>query len=278
MADECIHGFDDGLCAICFPPPEPEPKAVPARVTASRAPRATVRPTAGAPASRGTRSLRSDAPPVDVRALRAYHVTHLDNLARILGTGGLVADVGEPGAAPVVDIAAPAVREYRRSTGLAGTDRPIAEYVPFFLSTDALLWDALRSGEPDPRLEPGDHRAAEFVLLVTTVGQAAGARAGQPGALVLADTDASLPGARIVAEPEQVERMLRILTRDDERSGLDSAELLVADGVPFERITLIGVSNDRVRDRVRQALAAVGAKTRVAVYPPWFQPAGGAGA
>lgn len=276
MADECIHGFDDGLCAICFPPPAPEPKAAP--VKAARLPRASLREPAPAPAAPRTagRSARADAPSVDVRTLRAYHVTHLDNLARILGAGGLLADAGDPPASPVVDIAAPAVRDYRRNVELAGTDRAIASYVPFFLSTDALLWESVRSGEPDPRLVADDRATAEFVLLVTTVAKAAGARAAQPGALAVADVDAALPGAQVAVDQEPVERMLRILTREADRARLHTAELLVADGVPLERIDLIAVANDRVRDRVRQALAAVGAKTRVAVYPPWFQAEGGA--
>ena len=46
-----------------------------------------------------------------------------------------------------------------------------------------------------------------------------------------------------------------------------------ADGLSnLERVLLIAVGNDRVRDRVRAALDAVGLRTRVAVYPPWFQP------
>ena len=44
------------------------------------------------------------------------------------------------------------------------------------------------------------------------------------------------------------------------------------ENLPLERVLLIAVGNDRVRDRVRAALDAVGLRTRVAVYPPWFQP------
>ena len=46
----------------------------------------------------------------------------------------------------------------------------------------------------------------------------------------------------------------------------------VRECLPLERVLLIAVGNDRVRDRVRAALDAVGLRTRVAVYPPWFQP------
>ncbi|WP_394551158.1 DarT ssDNA thymidine ADP-ribosyltransferase family protein [Agromyces sp. MMS24-JH15] len=277
MADECIHGFDDGLCAICFPPPVPEGLAAPTRTSSrsARVPgtRPRTAPSRTSPSSRvaGASASRLDGPPIDAKALRIYHVTHLDNLARILGSGGLQADAGDPAAEPVVDIAAPAVREYRRSAVLSGTDQPIAAHVPFFLHIDALLWDAVRRGDADPRLVDG-LAAGDFIVLVSTVGQAAGARADTPGILAVADGDPALPGAEVATEPQAIERMLRLLARGD-AEGLRAAELLVADHVALERFVLIAVPNEPVRDRVKRALDGIGVRTRVAVYPPWFQPA-----
>jgi hypothetical protein len=282
---ECIHGFDDGLCAICFPPKVPEPAAPPPSTSRQRTPRVAARvpgatASAGVSGSRpsraaGGRSSRlSDAPPVDVTKLRVYHLTHLDNLARILGSGALHADAGDPAATPVVDIAAPAAREYRRSAPVGDGETTLAGYVPFFLSTDAHFWVAIRDGEPDPRLAPppaGETRqAAQFVLLVSSVAQTLGARAAVEGHVAAAETDASLPGAEVAVGWPDAERLLgRLAVGDDD--ALAAGEFLVRGEVPLERIQLIAVANDRVRDRVRSALAAVGAKTRVAVYPPWFQ-------
>lgn len=277
--DECIHGFDDGLCAICFPPKAPEPPAP--EPPKARAPRASLRtsPTAAGPdgsrPKRGsTRAARlADEPPVDPAKLRVYHLTHLDNLARILGSGALLADAGDPPAAPVVDIAAPAAREYRRSTPAGEQDATLADYVPFFLSVDAHLWMAIRDGAGDPRLSspaPDESRdAADFVLLVSSAAQATGARVSQPGHVIAATSDASLPGAELAVGWYEAERVLRRMAVHDE--GLAAGEFLVKGEVPLERIQLVAVANDRVRDRVRAALSAVGAKTRVAVYPPWFQ-------
>jgi hypothetical protein len=43
--------------------------------------------------------------------------------------------------------------------------------------------------------------------------------------------------------------------------------------VAFDAITLIGVPNDRVRDRVKRLLADSGGHApKVSVFPPWFQP------
>ncbi|GAA2040905.1 hypothetical protein GCM10009819_28190 [Agromyces tropicus] len=277
MGEECIHGFDEGLCAICSPPPEPEPAPKPARAARPAARRAAPRERAevrggSAASARSGRGSSASAAPVDAGATRIYHVTHIENLGRILGAGALLADTGEPAATPAVDIAAPAAREYRRTATVPGADATVAEYVPFLLSTDAHLWDAIRTGSVDPRLAPEavERAAADHVILVTSVSAAVGARKDAPGEVVASATDAGIGGAALAADWPAVERTIVRLTLAEDGEGLRSGEVLVRGSVPMERIALIAVSNDRVRDRVRAALQAVGAKTRVAVYPPWF--------
>lgn len=273
LGDECIHGFEDGLCAICFPPKEPEPAPA---AKAARAPRA--RATAATrPAAQGRKPATGRAPalgaPVDAGSTRIYHVTHVENLGRILGAGALLADHGEPGADPAVDLAAPALREYRRTAPAPGGVGVLADYVPFFLSVDAPLWESVRSGTPDPRLaaEAVNRPAADHVILVSSVAAALGARVDQPGEAIATDADAAAGVALAASARPDIERMIVRLTRLDEGAGLREGELHVRGQVPLERFALIAVGNDRVRDRVRQALKAVGATTRVAVYPPWFQ-------
>lgn len=280
MGDECIHGFDEGMCASCNPPKEPERRAAataPVRgSTRSSARTATASArTASSGAGRAPRSLSERpliAPPVEVGTLRIYHVTHLDNLARILGAGALVSIGG--GANPVVDLAAPAAREYRRQQDVPGVDATIADYVPFLLTPDALVWDAVRTATPDPRLsaEAVVRPAADHIILVGSVAAARGANT-EDGTIVVSDTDTALPGAELAVEWRDVERLMRRLAHADETARLRTAELLVRGEVPLERIALIAVGNDKVRDRVRAALAAVGVRAKVAVYPPWFQPA-----
>ncbi len=274
MADECIHGFDDGLCAICFPPPEPEPKKVvaPPRPSRSTGPRSS-RPARQAARVAGAASARTlHEAPVDPKTVRIYHVTHVDNLASILGEGALLAD--RAGAEPVVDVSAPSAREFRRSAPVPGGDAVVADYVPFLLSTDAHVWNAVRTGTPDPRLavDAVERQPADHVILVSSVASAVGARTEVQGAVAVTDADAAAGGVDAAAAWPDVLRMLQRLHRDDEGSRLRSAEFLVHESLPLERVLLIAVGNDRVRDRVRAALDAVGLRTRVAVYPPWFQP------
>jgi hypothetical protein len=269
LADECIHGFDDGLCAICFPPKEPEPKPV---VVATRSGRTGTRASRPAPRVAGASraDTRADAP-IDPKTLRIYHVTHVENLASILGEGAILADTA--GAKPVVDVSAPHAREFRRAASIDGTDAVVADYVPFLLSTDAHVWNAVRTGTPDPRLaaEAVERQPSDHVLLVSSVAGAVGARIETVGSVAVTDADAASGGTAEAAWPA-VLRMLHRLHREDDGSRLLSAEFLVRECLPLERVLLIAVGNDPVRDRVRAALDAVGLRTRVAVYPPWFQP------
>lgn len=273
MADECIHGFEDGMCAICFPPKEPEPRplaAVKPRTSRAGGSVRTTRPPARIP---GAPHPSADAA-IDAKAMRIYHVTHLDNLAHILGSGALLADAAEPGAKPEVDIAAPAAREFRRAAEVSGTESVVADYVPFLLTIDAHIWNAVRTSTPDPRLDAAavERPAADHVIFVSSVGVALGARTDVPGEVVVSDADTAVDGARTAAEWPEIERMLRRLARDDDATSIGSAEFLVREALPIERVSLIAVSNEKVRDRVREALTAVGLRTRVAVYPPWFLP------
>jgi hypothetical protein len=210
--------------------------------------------------------------PVDPKTLRIYHVTHVDNLASILGEGAILADGA--GAKPVVDVSAPDARAYRRAATVAGADAVVADYVPFLLSTDAHVWNAVRTGTADPRLNPAavQRQPADHVILVGSVAGAVGARTDTPGSVVVTDADAAAGGVGMASEWSTVLRMLQRLHREEEGSRLLSAEFLVRECLPLERVLLIAVGNDRVRDRVRSALDAVGLRTRVAVYPPWFQP------
>ena len=273
MADECKHGFDDGLCAICFPPPEPEAKPAPAPV--ARSARSTTtrsgRPPARVPgASRPT--IASDAPRLDLKAMRIYHVTHIDNLPPILDAGALLADAA--GAAPVVDLAAPHAREYRRGAAIDGTDAVVADYVPFLLTTDAHVWNAVRTATPDPRLgEEAVKRApADFVIFVSSLTSAQAGKAEIAGTIVVTEADAAVTGAAVATEWADVQRLLQRLHREEDGAGLDGAELLVRECLPLDDVALIAVANEPVRDRVRAELAGAGVRARVAVYPPWFQP------
>ncbi|TFB72734.1 DUF4433 domain-containing protein [Cryobacterium glaciale] len=297
MDDECIHGLEGQLCALCYPKVVTEP-ATPVKKT--RAPKlSSLRdplPTAATPAARTARPVRVAGAPRPVRAEKAstdnvgeqrvYHLTHISNLASILRDGRLCSNAALT-ARPAVDISAASTRETRRDARVADADRSVAEYVPFFLSPNATVWESVRAEQADPRLALDAHgsEAFDFVMLVSTVktindGLAALAAAPAdatddetprvPSLVAVTNGDAAGTLTRFGATPATAERMLQTLRAESDGAMILEAELLVPDAVPMELITLIGVCNDNVRESVRGILKSSAFKPKVAVYPPWF--------
>ncbi len=236
---DCIHGLEIPLCDSCFPKAVPEkPKVVRA---SSRTPRA-------AAVSTSKRSLNT-------AAQRVYHVTHINNLEGILSTGALLAD-----ASPSVDLSTELTRELRNTAHVSADGGVVSEYVPFYLTPSATLWEQLREGADDEtRWSPAARSAvsSDFVFLVSTV-EALG------DGSVIADGDAAHSLTRFATG----DSLTRMLERLHDSEDVQEAEALAVAPFPFDAVQLIGVSNDRVRDRVRKLTS-----TKVVVYPPWFQPA-----
>jgi len=254
---ECIHGFEDGLCDICFPRQAPEPVRRAATTTARRP--AASRSSGGVATTTRPQPKRTSArPTMLLNTQRVYHVTHLRNLEAIVIDEAIRAD-----AAPEVDVSSATTRELRRSVELA-SGGTVADRVPFQLSPNASRWNELRSGAAGVHWSDAARAAnpLEFVILVTSAG------AVGPD-VIFANGDAAAPATRFAAGDDGTALLRATFALDPE---LVDAELLAAAPVPFSAITLVGVANEPVRDQVRQLLADVGgAAPKVAVYPPWFQ-------
>lgn len=266
VSDECIHGFEPGLCASCYPKPAPEVPVAIARTTTRTRAAAAQKTVAARTRSAAAGAARLD----DVSDQRLYHLTHIRNLPAILESGTVFADQNaEWRGRPVVDIATPTTREDRRGTPVAGSgDATVASFVPFFLSPNASLWKGVRAGEPDYQLSPevAKLEPADFVLLVSSVKTVFDSEAP----FVVSDADAAHVLTRFATTREDAERSLRRLRADTISDSIDHAEFLVRDSVPFESISLIGVAHDKARAAVRAVLAAAPHSPKVAVYPPWF--------
>ncbi|MCU1414109.1 MAG: hypothetical protein JWN80_1449 [Microbacteriaceae bacterium] len=247
MPDECIHGFEAGLCDTCYPKPVP--------VVVATATTTTTRSRTATTTSRASASSRADH---KVGEQRIYHVTHIDNLPLIIESNAVLA-----GQLPAVDISSTENRAARRDTPV-GDDTVVADYIPFFLSPNSSVWAALREQLADPRLSPEarDIPPAEFVILVSTV------KVASTMEIAVANGDAANTFTRIANTPDTNDRALRGLRADDD--AILGAELLVRGAFPFEQVSLVGVANDRARDAVKQVLQLAAHEPKVAVYPPWF--------
>ena len=263
MSDECIHGFVDGLCATCNPKPLPEPVAASRPAARSRVaapPRATVRSLRAA-----ARIPLGSLPADTLLEQRIYHVTHLSNLPGILEQRAIIA-----GAVPQLDLSPTELREERAEISIPGSGEPrLTDFVPFFLSPEAGLWQSLRSGHDHPRVSVAGRSAEpfDFVFLVSTMRHVI----STDPAFALADGNAEGSGTRFATTREDAERMLYRLRAESDSERLQNAELLVAGRLPLESVTLIGVANDKVRSAVRDVLAGSDFTPKVSVYPPWFQ-------
>jgi hypothetical protein len=246
------------MCATCFPKPVPEAPVV-----------AAVQPRPRGTATRGraaptVKRVAGSASVADIGEQRVYHLTHVSNLPGILTSGTIAA-----GLEPVVDISPAGARAERDSVEIPGlAEAKLADFVPFFLSPNALMWQSIRSGTAHPRVSRDilHSDAADFVLLVSTVRQLIDT------AKVFAVTDgaAEAERTRFGVDKVDAEAMLRRLRSDANPDALLEAELFVQGSLPLESVSLIGVAHDKARAVVRQILVEADAEAKVAVYPPWF--------
>ncbi|AWB87727.1 DarT ssDNA thymidine ADP-ribosyltransferase family protein [Mycetocola zhujimingii] len=268
MSNECKHGFENGACATCFPKAPPTPTVVAPPKRAPR-PRTTSLRTA---ATAGSKAAAVSA--IDIEELRIYHVTHISNLEKMLAAGVLLAD--SVSADPRVDISSPENREKRRATLVSrGGTATVADYVPFFLSPNASLWESLRSDAADPRLSSEARGSAvnDFVVLVSSIKKVRDVSEPGYSNIVVTDGDASGAVTRLESTKDSAERMLRKLRTEEESGAILEAEVLVETSVPFDAISVIGVATVSVREAVKGMLESTDYKAKVAAHPPWFESA-----
>ncbi len=263
MSDECIHGFTDGLCATCNPKPVAESAAVsasrPTRTRTRTTPRATVRSLRAA-----ARVPLGSTPADTVLEQRIYHLTHILNLPGILSAGAISA-----GTPAVVELLAEEVRAQREAAQIIGTDAlSLADFVPFFLSPEAELWQSIRGRSAGQQIsvDARDADITDFVFLVSSVRNVVDS--GRPFVVASGGSHGAL--LHTSETRDDAERMLHRLRTDSEVDAMSEAEFLVAERLPLEAVTLIGVANDRVRGVVRELIAGSDFTPKVAVYPPWF--------
>jgi hypothetical protein len=206
----------------------------------------------------------------DVSEQRVYHLTHVSNLAGILSSGAISA-----GLAPIVDISPAGARDERDTVEIPGVSSiaeldgaKLADFVPFFVSPNALVWQSIRAGEAHPRLSRDilGTDAADFVLLVSTIKQLV----ELDKTLIVTDGAAEASTTRFGVGRTDAETLLRRLRASSDPDAILGAEVFVHGSVPLESVSLIGVAHDKARAVVRQVLVDTDAEAKVAVYPPWF--------
>ena len=252
--DECIHGFEPGMCASCFPPPEPEKVVV-------KRPSKPAKTVLRTPAP-GTAAAAKPEPRASNLPQRIFHVTHVHNLPTILTTGELLPSSA---AEPVVRLSSPITGELRE-TARATDDASVLDCIAFSLSPKATWWSEVQDGAAGPTWSDQARQAlaVDFIVLGVPISAVV-------DRLVVTDGDAAALVTSIGATPAAAKRMLARAALDD--AVMQAAEALVPGSVPLASVALVAVANDKTRDEVKRLLTAAGVPAKVAVYPPWFVPA-----
>jgi hypothetical protein len=254
--DECIHGFEPGMCASCFPPPEPEKVAV---KRPPKAPKTQLRtPTPGSTAAKAPEPRANNLPK------RIFHVTHVRNLPTIIASGEL--RPSNLAAAEAEVVLASEITHELRATAQATPDETVLDCIAFSLSPQAVWWSAVQDGAAGPTWSDDARRAlaVDFIVLGVDITAVA-------DRLIVTDGDAAAMTTAVGSTPDAAKRMLSRAAVDE--NVMQAAEALVPGTVPLESVVLVAVANDKRRDEVKAALTAAGLKAKVAVYPPWFVPA-----
>lgn len=251
--DECIHGFEPGMCASCFPPPEPEKVVV-------KRPSKPAKTVLRTPAP-GTAAAAKPEPRASNLPQRIFHVTHVSNLPAILEAGELLPSSE---AEPAVKLSSPITGELRE-TARATDDASVLDCVAFSLSPKATWWSEVQDGATGPTWSDQARQAlaVDFVVLGVPISSVA-------ERLVVTDGDAAAMVTAVGATPIEAKRMLARAAMDD--AVMQAAEALVPGTVPLDSVALVAVANDKRRDEVKRLLSAAGIPAKVAVYPPWFVP------
>ncbi len=259
---ECRHGFDEELCDICSPRRTAEPvrtAPAPRRAPVSKA-RERVAPTSlrdPAPAATVVHQAKTSVP---FAQRRLYHVTHVDNIAGILADGAIRA-----GAIPDVDLITPEGRAAIAERELV-PGAPLAGFVPFLLSPDALWWNALRAAEAGEQYSRAARKAAtaDFVVLIATT-----AAAGPE--IVVTDGPVGAPSTSFaVGADAAVPLLRRVQVRDPD---LRSAEAYVNGSYAVADLAMVATANEPIRAEVKRLVGLAGVRLpRLGVFPPMFQP------
>lgn len=230
---------------------------------------ATAPRTSRSPALNG--SSKKSGKPVRVDQQRLFHVTHTRNLPSILAGGSILCDdlLHDDDRTEGAEVALSSDENRAARRRITIDDASVSAYVPFFLSPDAAVWGSIRGREPNVRLDPDLVRTSpnDYVMLVATV---ASIRALETTDLVIADGDAAGGLTRFASEPDEADRMLARFALDESGEQKLVAEALVRGEVPVSALSIIGVSSIKQRERVKQLLADVGLRTKVAAHQPWF--------
>lgn len=210
-------------------------------------------------------------------APQIFHITHVDNLAAIMATGGLLSDaamLARGGPQATIGMSTIKQRRLRLPVHCHPGDM-VGDYVPFYFCPRSIMLYVIHCrNHPELAYRGGQEPIVHLRLDLHAVVQWAGAH-GRRWAFSLSNAGAYHASFRAsLADLQQLDWQA-IAARDFRPlvvREVKQAEFLLRDFLPWGLITQIGVHSSSVAHHVRNLLAGAGAThvPLVTVEPSWY--------
>jgi hypothetical protein len=204
-----------------------------------------------------------------------FHITHVDNLASIIGDGGLLSDVEmEARGAPHRAVGMSSIKQRRmRLPVKCHPGDVVGEYVPFYFCPRSIMLYLLHmANHPELTYRGGQGPIVHLQLdLHRAVGWAQEARVRW--AFTLANAGAAYAPFR--GSLDQLDDVdWESVAADDFRDARvkegKQAEFLIQRCVPWELVERIGVRSERAQERAQAAVAGAAHRPPVDILPRWY--------
>ena len=207
---------------------------------------------------------------------RIYHITHVDNLARIVADGWLVSDreiLARGGPAQAIGMSAIKRRRVEELDVDCHPGTKVGDYVPFyFCPRSVMLYVIYSANHPELSYLGGQVPIVHLEADLHEVIRWAEAN-GRRWAFSLSNA-----GARYAEFRRRVEELDQLdwdaIGNRDFRSAQvkegKQAEFLLHERFPFDLVNRIGVRSVDAQDRAAAALAALARRPPIEVRPEWY--------
>lgn len=207
---------------------------------------------------------------------KIYHISHVDNLASIVTTGGLVSDAKRIGSGLTCSLVGMSTIKQRRLNEIevsCHTGTMVGQYVPFYFCPRSIMLYILHMGNhPEVSYRGGQqpiiHLQADLNSVISWAN-ASGVRwafsDGNAGAYLT--TFYNHP-----AHLSQIDWSAVASTdfRDPKVKEGKQAEFLMFDFFPWTLIEKIGTINNAIATKVRTTLTSIGHQPVIAIEPSWY--------
>ncbi len=207
---------------------------------------------------------------------KIYHITHCNNLPRIIASGALWSDAKriELGAATeIVGLSGIKQRRLGELTVTCHPDTKVGHYVPFYFCPRSVMLYILHMGNhPELSYRGGQgpivHLRADLHAVVSWA-------AGVGRRWAFSDCNAGARYARFFARLEDLDKVNWPAVeatdfRDPSVKEGKQAEFLVHESFPWERVERIGVLDRQTETKVNAILGATQRRPPVAIERAWY--------